>query len=127
MNERGSPKRDPDGHDEKKAAESVAGSVPVPVPVPVPGSRTEPGPKNQQPISEVHPSSSLDSFYGSSETLADEKENRRSRHDFVESKDSNIKGRRLRTDLALKKTDLRSCRRPSGNKLVNEKNHLIHK
>lgn len=107
--EEGSPKRDPDLNEEMKAAESI------PVPVAVMAARTEGGAKNQNLISEVHPSSPLDSFYGSSETLADEKENRRSRHDFVESKDSNIKGRRLRTDLAQRKTDFRSSRRPASN------------
>lgn len=112
--EKGSPKRDPDRNEEMKAAESI----PIPVAVAVTASRTEGGRKNQQNqqlISEVHPSSPLDSFYGSSETLADEKENRRSLHDFVESKDSNIKARRLRTDLVQRKTDFRSSRRPATN------------
>ncbi|GLJ17997.1 hypothetical protein SUGI_0317140 [Cryptomeria japonica] len=72
----------------------VAGSNPPEAQVaPNPAPAVAPPPPPPPPPATVHhPTSPLDSFYGSSETLADE-ENRKPLHDFVESKRANLRSK----------------------------------
>eukprot|EP01018_Ginkgo_biloba_P024263 Gb_34734 [translate_table: standard] len=117
---------DRQGNEEKKVVESVSDEAHVPA------SRTE-GYLQQQilkhPKFEVHPSSPMDSFYGSSETLADEREHKRSQHDFVESRNSNFEGCHLGADLVpmveQKRVDLRSRQRSRRSKTHSSRQVLI--